>query len=203
MALYLVRHGETDWNREKRFQSRTDVPLNEHGLAQARAIRDVLRERNISFIAARSSPLSRAVLTARIILEGTDTELVVEPAFIELEFGEFEGQLETDLKARFGESFSRWRASHYTQPPPGGGEDIISGAVRVETALNALKSFSKEGDVLIVAHQAVLMAMKAAITGRTDVDSALDFKQSNDEVEIWDMNRALRCEKFSVNTSSS
>ena len=71
MALYLIRHGETDWNREQRFQSTTDMPLNARGVSQALAIRDLLRRRGVTFAAARSSTLSRALQTASIILAET------------------------------------------------------------------------------------------------------------------------------------
>lgn len=201
MALYLVRHGETDWNREKRFQSRTDVPLNETGLNQARMMRDELRRRGANFVAARCSPLSRAVETARIILEGTGLEAIVEPAFIELDFGSFEGRLESELRAQYGEEYDRWRASEYTQTPPGGGESIISGAERVRARLLELKQPAIDGDVLIVAHQAVNMAMKVALSGAGDITSAASFRQRNDQVDVWDMARAQRLEVFRLSTA--
>jgi len=198
MALYLVRHGETDWNREKRFQSRTDVPLNETGLAQARMMRDELRRRGAGFIAARCSPLGRAVETARIILEGSGLQAVIEPAFIELEFGTFEGRLESELRTQYGEEYDRWRASEYTLTSPGGGENIISGAERVRERLLALRPPAIDGDVLVVAHQAVNMAMKVALSGRSDIASAASFRQRNDQVDVWDMARAQRLEVFTL-----
>lgn len=198
MPLYLVRHGETDWNREKRFQSRTDVPLNERGLAQAAAIRDELHRRGVAFTVARSSPLGRARRTAEIILAGSGVEAVVEEAFIELEFGGFEGRLESELLMEFGERYSAWRESEYTCAPPAGGESIISGAERVRVALLALRPAAVAGDVLIVAHQAVNMAMKVALTGRTDVATAATYRQNNDEVDVWDMESATRLTVFRV-----
>lgn len=196
MALYLVRHGETDWNREKRFQASTDVPLNKTGLAQAQALRAEFARRGVSFGAARCSPLSRAVETARILLEGSGIEAQVEPAFIELSMGDFEGRLESDLRSELGQAFEEWRAAHYTIPAPGQSESIISGAERVRGALDSLRALAIAGDVLVVAHQAVNMAMKVALTGLTDVVSAESFKQNNDEVDIWDMQGRCRLEKF-------
>lgn len=196
MPLYLVRHGETDWNREKRFQASTDVPLNATGLAQARALRTELLRRGLRFAAARCSPLSRAVDTARIALEGSGVDAVVEPDFIELRMGDFEGRLESELRAELGSAFDDWRAAHYTIPAPGDSESIISGAQRVRAALFALEPLAAEGDVLVVAHQAVNMAMKVALTGRTDIASAESFKQNNDEIDIWDMSRRERIEQF-------
>jgi len=201
MPLYLVRHGETDWNREKRFQSYTEVPLNATGLAQARAVRDELRRRGVTFSAARCSPLSRAVVTARIILEGAATPLVIEPSLIELSLGEFEGVLEADLRQRLGEAYTTWRAMEYTVAPPGG-ESVIAGAARVRDALLALREAAVQGSVLIVAHQAVNMALKVALCGRTDVASAASFRQNNNEVDVWDMERGERIEMFQISAAA-
>jgi len=198
MALYLVRHGETDWNREKRFQSRTNVPMNENGIRQAEAIRDELRKRKVKFTLARCSPMGRAVQTAQIILEGTGIEAVSEPLFIELDFGAFDGRLESELREEYGARFDAWRESQYTQAPPGGGEDIISAAVRVQPALDKLFVPASQGDVLVVAHQAVNMAMKVAISGKQDVKSAATFRQQNYEVDVWDMAAGARVEQFAV-----
>lgn len=202
MPLYLVRHGETDWNRAKRFQATTDVPLNATGLAQARELRAELARRSVSFCAARCSPLSRAVDTARIVLEGSGIEPVIEPDFIELRMGDFEGRLESELREELGPAFDIWRAAHYTVPAPGDSESIISGAERVRAALLALEPLAAAGDVLVVAHQAVNMAMKVALTGLTDVASAESFKQNNDEIDVWDMRQRARIEKFRLSLTA-
>jgi probable phosphoglycerate mutase len=198
MALYLVRHGETDYNREKRFQSRIDVPLNATGLMQAKAVRNEFARRGVQFDLARCSPLSRAVHTARIILEDTPVDLVIEPLFIELDFGGFDGKLESELREEYGARFDAWRESQYTTTSPAGGEDIISGAVRVQPALDKLLLPATQGNVLVVAHQAVNMAMKVAISGKQDVKSAATFRQQNHEVDVWDMAAGARVEQFAV-----
>lgn len=197
MPLYFVRHGQTDWNKAGRFQSTTDVPLNSTGLVQARAIRAELASRGVHFAAARCSPLRRAVDTARIILESSGTELVIEPQFLEVSFGDWEGWSEADLAAEFGDTYRYWRESNYTLAPPGG-QSIITEAPRVKPAVEGLLEAARAGNALIVAHQAVMMAMKVALTGRTDADSARDFRQNNDEVDIWDSARRERVDMFRV-----
>ncbi len=198
MPLYLVRHGQTDWNKQKRFQSRTDVPLNETGLAQARAMHAEFTRRGLEFTVARCSPLGRAQTTAQIILEGSPTELIVEPLFIELEFGGFEGEYEVDLKQRYGADFDAWRESQYTLTPPAGGENIIDGAERVRPALEKIMPAAQTGNVLLVAHQAVNMALKVAISGKTDIQSAATYRQNNDEIDVWDVVRKARLEQFKI-----
>ncbi|MCB1220401.1 MAG: histidine phosphatase family protein [Planctomycetales bacterium] len=197
MALYLVRHGQTDWNRAKRFQSTTDVPLNETGFAQAWQIREELDRRGVKFTLARSSPLVRAVETARIIVQGTDTPYQPEPGFMEISFGDYEGRLETELQDEYGSAYTKWRESQYTTAPPGG-ESILDGAARVKPYLIQLLQSAIDGDVLVVAHQAINMAMKVAISGRSDVESAAGFRQNNDEVDVWDMQERERIEMWKV-----
>ena len=197
MSLFLVRHGETDWNRLKRFQSLTEVPLNATGIAQAEAIRDEFRHRGLVWAAVRCSPMERAQHTAHIILEGTGLQAVVEPLFIELSMGEFEGWYEADLAEKHGEEFRAWRDSQYIIAPPGG-ESIVSGAERVRPALLGLEPLAAAGEALIVAHQAVNMAMKVAMSGKTDVASAATFRQHNDVVDVWDMARGASTEMFKV-----
>jgi len=197
MPLYFVRHGQTDWNKAGRFQSTTDVPLNATGLAQAAAIRDELLARAVRFAEARSSPLSRARDTAAIILDGSGLEAQVEPRFMEVSFGDWEGWQVDDLAREFGQRYIDWRESNYTLAPPGG-QSILSEAPRVRPALLELLPLAESADVLIVAHQAVMMAMKVALTGRTDAQSAAQFRQNNDEVDVWDAKKLERIEMWKV-----
>jgi len=186
MPLYLVRHGQTDWNLERRFQSRTDIPLNETGRAQARALRAELVARGVNFAQARCSPLSRARETALLALEGSGVEPLDEPAFVEIDVGDYEQQREADLRERLGaEVYDDWRARHYLEPAPGG-ESLFDCVERVRGPLLALAGAARAGDVLVVGHQAVNMAMKAALSGRSDLESLRDFLQGNGEVDVWD-----------------
>lgn len=89
MRILLVRHGQTDWNVEKKAQGHTDIPLNETGLAQARAAAKALESEGIRQVL--SSDLKRASETARIIAEVVGGELEINPALREQGFGNMEG----------------------------------------------------------------------------------------------------------------
>jgi broad specificity phosphatase PhoE len=195
MALYFVRHGETDWNRETRFQSITDVPLNARGLAQAQCLAAELKRRGTAIAELRCSPLQRAVLTAQIIGKELDLEPIVDPRIMEMPFGEWEGMLEADLAAQFGEQFQTWRASHYTTAPPGG-QCLSDVAERLRPALDDLRQPALIGNAMVVAHQAIMMAMKAALTGDYSVPAAVSYKQNNDEVDVWEVQPPQRSEFF-------
>ena len=94
-AFLSARHGATDWNREGRFQGRTDNPINDEGIAQAFAIVRRLRRFRIDQIV--TSPLIRAVKTAEIVAATSATPIAVDEGLAELDFGCLEGEVITDI----------------------------------------------------------------------------------------------------------
>lgn len=107
LTIHLVRHGETDWNREGRLQGWTDVPLNPTGIEQARAAASALGSRSIGMIV--SSDLSRARATAELIATTAGVKVETDPALRERRYGVAEGQLRVDLDRQFGGRFAeRW-----------------------------------------------------------------------------------------------
>ncbi len=200
MALYLVRHGETDWNRQQRLQTVSDIPLNARGRAQAACMRDELAVRKIHFVLARSSPLSRAVETAKVILDGDSIPMRGDAAFLELSVGDYEGLYEADLRTAMGAAYDDWRALEHTVAAPGG-ENIFMAAPRVRCALLGLKSLAIGGDVLIVGHQAVNMTIMAVISGCFDVKNLASRRQRNDEIYVWDMARGHLLDRLHINVA--
>lgn len=95
MKILLVRHGQTNINKEKRIQGRTNNPLNDDGIKQAHIIGRFLKSKNFKFDSAYSSSLSRAYKTGEIVLSylKNPTSIIVDDNFIERDFGPFEGQL--------------------------------------------------------------------------------------------------------------
>ena len=182
--LIFIRHGETDWNRQKRFQGgRSDTPLNFRGLLQAEMAAAALLREHVSSVFC--SPLVRAVTTAGIIGERLGVPVTVTPFLQELDFGDYEGKYEEDLKHEYGPSFEEWRSLHYTAAPPNG-ESLLIAATRAAQAAELLKAQAMKGDVAAVAHQAILMALKAYLTQDYSVSAAKSFKQDNTQVEFWD-----------------
>ena len=100
--LYILRHGETEWNLSGRLQGRYDSPLTPRGIAQARAQRDILRQRDLSRFAAVSSPQGRARETARIALEGLIAPVRTDPALSEIGLGDWAGETRETLIAETG-----------------------------------------------------------------------------------------------------
>ena len=197
MSAYFVRHGQTDWNRQRRFQSRSDIPLNTTGIHQARRIQTVLTQRAVRFETAYCSPLVRAQVTAGIILESSTAIAEVDARLLEIDLGEYEGRLEKELNDELGAAFAAWRSALFTVAAPGG-ESLSAAMDRVRPLVQQWRDAAIRGDFLIVAHQAINMATKAVISGRCDQSSLRAFRQDNDEIDIWEMTGAGQIESIRV-----
>lgn len=161
--VYLTRHGETDWNVAGRWQGHTDVPLNDNGRAQARAVAEALRGEGLPAIV--SSDLSRAEETARII----GTSLGIELAYVDADlrermFGIFEGLTLEECERIHPEA---WRGWVEKQVPATGVESPEAVAVRMTAAIGraAERVARDDSPVLLVTHGGALRAAVRAATG--------------------------------------
>jgi probable phosphoglycerate mutase len=135
-AVFIFRHGETDWNRERRMQGQTDRPLNSTGLEQAQSLIPFLREQKIEAIF--SSDLLRAQATAKVVAESLQIPIFLSPALRETNLGEAEGLTTDEITAKWGEEiWSRWasiKESDWTFAFPGG-ENKTQHRIRVQAAI--------------------------------------------------------------------
>ncbi|MCW2504003.1 MAG: pspA 3 [Actinomycetia bacterium] len=145
----LVRHGASVLSPEKRFSGRGDVPLSPAGSEQARRVAARLGERE-KVAAVVSSPLRRAVRTAEAIAAALDRTVIVEPGLAETDFGEWEGLTFAEVQRGWPEVLERWLADPEVAPP--GGESFAATAVRVQAALDGLKSGYPGATVVVVSH---------------------------------------------------
>lgn len=158
--LFLVRHGETDWNLAGRWQGQTDVPLNEAGRAQARELADRMRPEVIATVA--SSDLLRARATAEIVAASLGLAVgVVDHRLREQSFGDFEGLTARECEERFPEAWARYLADWRTTPP--GGE---SGAEVLARVVPALREIAGRGSpALVVMHGRALRTFVREVLG--------------------------------------
>jgi len=105
-TILLARHGETDWNRENRYQGHADPPLNQTGRAQAAELAAALAAEPLAAI--YSSPLRRALETAEILAVPHGLEPVTVDALREVDVGSWEGLTRAEIEQRFPEQFARW-----------------------------------------------------------------------------------------------
>jgi broad specificity phosphatase PhoE len=149
LRLLLLRHGETAWNREHRYQGWTDTPLSATGLQQAEAAARELKEHG--FAAVYSSPLQRARDTAAAIALPHGLEVETDPAFKELGFGEWEGLTLDEARARDGALYDGWATTPHLVSPPGA-ETLAQVRERVLTGLQRLRAGHQNEVVCLVAH---------------------------------------------------
>jgi alpha-ribazole phosphatase len=154
--LFLIRHGETDHNVQKRFQGHSDMGLNQRGEAMANALQKHLAD--ASFSAVFSSDLRRAAQTAGIIAEPHDWTMIQDQRLREMDFGEWEGLTYGEIEERTPDELAAWEADMTATPPPGG-ETLGEFSNRVEAALNDLTKGYPEENILIVSHGGVLQVI--------------------------------------------
>ena len=148
--FYLVRHGETDWNREQVFRGRVDVPLNDLGRQQAQAAARKLSEADLT--AVYTSPLKRAGGTADIVARLCGLQAVVENGFIDMNFGEWQGLTHGDVQSQFPEAYRRWQRSPESASIPGA-ESLRAVQERAVAALKVLAERFPDAAVCVVSHR--------------------------------------------------
>ena len=141
--FYYLRHGQTNYNRRRRYQGSLDIPLNDTGIRQAFSAAETLRQRD--FDAIYTSPLSRARQTAGIVAEAKGLPVTEIPALQEMDFGDLEGAQIIDKT--LGED---WKAGEFT---PKNGESYTVFAGRVLDGLADV--LARDGTPLVVAHGGV------------------------------------------------
>ncbi|GAB3662566.1 histidine phosphatase family protein [Echinicola shivajiensis] len=152
LKVYLLRHGETAYNAAgNKYCGRTDVGLTEKGIEQAKKVHQMLD--GVEFLAAYSSPLERAFMTAKIIVPKMDVIRVNE--LIEVDFGNWEGKTRKEFVEENEEVWKDWEASPDTAKAGGNGETGIEVLERVNSFYEDLKNRHKNGNVLVVAHNGV------------------------------------------------
>jgi broad specificity phosphatase PhoE len=161
--LYLVRHGETDWNRERRFQGTRDVPLNDLGRAQSRALADRLA--GLRLDAVYTSPLLRAAETARIVAERHGLAPVEMDDLREFDMGRWSGLSYPEVQALHPAELARMEAGEGFDVA--GGETAAQVSARMAAALDEIGRNRPGADVLVVSHG---MALKSAVCGLLGVD---------------------------------
>ena len=159
-TIVLVRHGETDWNRDNRFQGHADIPLNDAGREQARALAGQLADK--SFAAVYTSPLQRAAETARIIADSLDLEVRESEALREVDVGSWSGLTRTEVEAAHPEGFGQWLAWRHGWTD---GETYDELGLRVLAELSAIAAAHASQTVLAVTHGGPIRSALAAAAG--------------------------------------
>jgi broad specificity phosphatase PhoE len=162
MRLFLIRHGETAWNKDEVFRGRFDVELNEHGLEQARLTADALRRLELS--AVYSSPLSRAYDTARLIAEPHGLSVIIEPALADIDYGIWQGMSHHQVKEQCPGVYGLWTTApqkvRFEE-----GESLDDVKTRALQALKQISGRHPGQNVVAVSHRVVNKVLMCALLG--------------------------------------
>jgi|BioPla2DNA2_1021312.scaffolds.fasta_scaffold71618_1 alpha-ribazole phosphatase len=160
--LFLVRHGETDWNVAKRYLGQTDLSLNFTGRKQVEHLAQKLRE--VNFLRCYTSDLIRARQTASTILQEHSTDLIIEPALREASFGNWEGLTYAEVCNKYPLEVTSWVDSEGLIAP-GGGESLEDLKERLAIWLEDLYAEDPEGNILVVTHGGPLRVLLCLLMG--------------------------------------
>jgi len=165
MNILLVRHGETTWNREGRYQGRTDIPLSDVGEAQGRALSARLAAVPIAM--AFASPLVRARRTAEAVLDGRAIQLELDANLVEISHGAWEGQLSSDVEAAHSAMLDVWRSKPGRDVPAGPGAETLGDVeARAWPVLERIVAkLGPDDTALVVAHDAVNRVLLCGVLG--------------------------------------
>lgn len=190
--LLLVRHGETQWNKESRFQGQIDIPLNDNGREQARKAADFLKDIPLDF--AISSPMLRPKETAEIILQHhADLRLQLRPRLSEIGHGLWEGKLEAEIEKDYPGLLHQWKTKPETVQMPEGEnlQQVCDRAISCwHDIVQEVTNSEKPQTGIVVAHDAINKVILCYLLGLQPA-SIWSIKQGNGAVSVIDYPNGL------------
>jgi broad specificity phosphatase PhoE len=183
IRLVLIRHGETDRDRQVRWQGQSDVPLNPTGRAQARALARSMSGQDLD--AVYSSDLLRAAQTAEAVAEATGARLILDLRLREIDLGEWQGMLSDEIRSRDGAQVDLFFRD--PQAPAGlSGESVAEVLQRVSSAVDEILSRHRTGRVAIASHGLALAALKTRFLG-LPLEAAWQQEPANSAAEEYEL----------------
>ncbi len=175
LYLYMIRHGETVWNRDLLFTGQSDIELTDRGRAQAAALGRRLA--GVDFTRIYASDLTRALETAQIVSGQSAEAVTADPRLREADFGDWEGASWASLSEKCPDELARWRENPAEIAVPGG-ESFRQLLVRTEAAMQDIIASHEDGNILIVSHAGTIRMYLAAILG-ADINQIWRLRQDN------------------------
>ncbi len=160
--IYLVRHGQTDWNKEEIFRGTTDIPLNEMGRMEAQLASEALRAMPVK--AVYSSPLARAKETATAIADCHGLDVRIIEGFQDICFGDWQGVSHKTVQKQYPDLYRLWLEDPYAVTFPGG-ENLEAVQTRAVKAVREIVSDHPEDTVVVVSHRVTNRALICGVAG--------------------------------------
>ena len=158
--IYLVRHGQTEWNKKLTFRGRADIPLNEAGHMEAQALSKALKDKNIEVI--YTSPLRRSTETAQPVADFFHLEIVPVQGLIDINYGDWEGLSFNEVKNRYSEQYEKWEKTPDLIRFPNG-ETLDEAKERSFLAFKNIVSKNPNKSILIIPHRVINKILLCAL----------------------------------------
>jgi probable phosphoglycerate mutase len=183
MKLFLIRHGQTDWNIRGKIQGSCDIELNDAGIKQAEELGEYLSNKEFKFTKIFTSPLKRAMKTAEILSKRTNTLYEAINGLEEINLGEWEGLTWAEVQEKYPTEYKEWYQNRrYTRPPQGESyQDMLQ---RVLSSVHKIKTENMD-EVVIVTHSAVIMCLQCHLYN-TPLEEMSKFKTDNTSITVVD-----------------
>ena len=205
MRIFMARHGETDWNVERRIQGSTDIPLNENGIRQAHSLAGYLERQVVGkggiITHIFTSPLERAKETAEIVGARLRVPVEAVSGLEEMNFGICEGKSWLEAKAMYPQELSEWEENKRERRILGGEsyQDVLDrffSAYKIMKRRLSLAELDgeKDNNILIITHGAVIMLLLSLRDGYSFSDSFLRVRVENARAYVFeaeDMERIM------------
>lgn len=162
VKIILIRHGETDWNKEQVFRGKIDVPLNTRGSAQAHAVGAALQE--VVIDALYASPLVRAYETARVLAEGRNVEIGAEEGLSDIDFGLWQGVPKEKVRETYPDLYATWMTDPHRVTLPQG-ETLRTVQNRSMAVLERIIGNNPGKTIAVVSHRVVNKVILCGILG--------------------------------------
>lgn len=165
--VLCIRHGETDWNAEGRWQGIAPVPLNAAGLEQSAALGRFLARDGLRIAAIYSSDLARAMQTAQAVAGPLGLPVQPDPRLREVDLGQWQGCTKAEVQVWDADNYAAFQADYYNVPPPGG-ESRVTVRARVRAAFDAITAQHAGQTVALVSHGAALGQLIESLFGQIE-----------------------------------
>lgn len=182
VRIILVRHGETEWNVEGRYQGQEDTELSERGLKQGHCLAEGLKSVPLDICIA--SPLKRSFMTASFCAELHNLPVAKDNRLLEINHGIWEGKLATDIAKTYPKEFAQWHSTPASVTMPGeGGENLEKVRARVRQAFDEYAKTYENKTILVAAHDAVNKVIICDLL-EIDLNHFWQIKQDNTCINV-------------------
>lgn len=188
VRIILIRHGETDWNVEGRFQGQEDTHLSERGLKQGHMVAKGLKDTPIDL--AISSPLERSFQTCDFCAKLHGLTVQADDRLLEINHGDWEGRLADEIEEKYPHQLTLWHEHPEQVTMPGGGESLDDVRHRARAAFDDYAQKYDGKTVLVAAHDAVNKAIICDILG-LDMSHFWQIKQDNTCINVLECNKGV------------